>query len=43
VQGEDPPDRGSLGVIDGQPPQGIEQESDIAWRKGLLRTIGYKP
>lgn len=34
--------RGILGVIDGSIPQGIEDEEDIAWRKGFLRKIGYK-
>ncbi len=34
--------RGILGVVDGYPPKGVEQESDIAWRKDLLRKIGYK-
>jgi adenosine/AMP kinase len=34
--------RGILGVIDGAKPQGIESEADIAWRKELLRKIGYK-
>lgn len=34
--------RGILGVIDGSQPQGVEGESDIAWRKGFLRQIGYK-
>lgn len=34
--------RGILGVVDGSPPRGIEGEEDIAWRKGFLRTIGYK-
>ncbi|MEA3309532.1 MAG: adenosine-specific kinase [Chloroflexota bacterium] len=34
--------RGILGVIDGQPPRGIEDEAGISWRKDLLRTIGYK-
>jgi adenosine/AMP kinase len=34
--------RAILGVIDGFKPKGIEGEEDIAWRKGLLRTIGYK-
>ena len=34
--------RGILGVIDGFPPQGIEAEEDIVWRKGFLRMIGYK-
>jgi uncharacterized protein len=34
--------RGILGVIDGSPPKGIESQSDIEWRHGLLRKIGYK-
>lgn len=34
--------RGILGVIDGFPPQGIEAEEDVIWRKGFLRMIGYK-
>ncbi len=34
--------RGILGVIDGLTPKGIEDDSDIAWRKDLLRKIGYK-
>jgi len=34
--------RGILGVIDGFPPLGIEDEEGIAWRKGFLRMIGYK-
>jgi len=34
--------RGVLGVIDGSPPMGVEGEQDIAWRKDLLRKIGYK-
>ncbi len=34
--------RGIMGVIDGLKVQGIENEEDIAWRKGLLRKIGYK-
>jgi uncharacterized protein len=34
--------RGILGVIDGLKPKGIEAESDITWRKGFLRQIGYK-
>ena len=34
--------RGILGVIDGSSPKGIETESDVAQRKGLLRQIGYK-
>jgi len=34
--------RGVLGVIDGASPQGVEGESDVAWRKDFLRRIGYK-
>jgi uncharacterized protein len=34
--------RGILGVIDGFAPKGFEAEEDIAWRKNLLRQIGYK-
>ena len=34
--------RGIIGVIDGSPPVGVEQESDVADRHKLLRDIGYK-
>lgn len=34
--------RGVLGVIDGEPPVGIETEDDQAERKAFLRKIGYK-
>jgi adenosine/AMP kinase len=34
--------RGILGVIDGFIPKGIENKDDLAWRKKLLRDIGYK-
>ena len=34
--------RGVLGVIDGGTPLGIETEAQVAERKQLLRTIGYK-
>lgn len=34
--------RGILGVIDGLAVKGIESEEDIAARKELLRSIGYK-
>jgi uncharacterized protein len=34
--------RGLLGVIDGLPPKGVEADDDVAWRKNLLRQIGYK-
>jgi hypothetical protein len=34
--------RGIMGVVDGFSPKGVEGEKEIAWRKGLLRKIGYK-
>jgi adenosine/AMP kinase len=34
--------RGILGVIDGGPPLGVESDQDVASRKSLLRSIGYK-
>lgn len=34
--------RGVLGVVDGQRSAGIEDEKDVAERKGFLRKIGYK-
>ncbi|HYQ92013.1 MAG TPA: adenosine-specific kinase [Candidatus Competibacteraceae bacterium] len=34
--------RAILGVVDGFSPKGIEDDSGIAWRQGLLRQIGYK-
>jgi adenosine/AMP kinase len=34
--------RGVLGVIDGATPIGVEDDQGVAWRKGLLRGIGYK-
>lgn len=34
--------RGILGVIDGQSPLGVEDESAVKERKELLRRIGYK-
>ena len=34
--------RGILGVVDGFRPKGVEDEAEIAWRKNLLRQIGYK-
>jgi adenosine/AMP kinase len=34
--------RGILGVVDGFSPKGVEEVEDIAWRKDLLRKIGYK-
>ena len=37
-----PTGRGVAGVIDGEPPVGVESEQDVADRKELLRAIGYK-
>src|SRR6266487_617934 len=34
--------RGILGVIDGGKSNGVKDEAGIAWRKELLRKIGYK-
>jgi uncharacterized protein len=34
--------RGILGVVDGQPPLGVETAEDVEKRRGLLRTLGYK-
>ncbi len=34
--------RGILGVIDGFPPKGVEQEAGRAWRYDLLRKLNYK-
>jgi len=31
-----------MGVIDGGKSQGVEDATGIAWRKDLLRKIGYK-
>ena len=42
VVGETEAGRGILGVIDGGPPAGVESDDDIADRKKLLRTLGYK-
>ncbi len=40
--GETDQGRGILGVIDGFTSRGIEKETDIQARKGMLRAIGYK-
>jgi adenosine/AMP kinase len=37
-----PRGRGVVGVVDGEPPLGVESEQDIAARHDLLRAIGYK-
>ncbi len=34
--------RGILGVIDGQPPLGIETEADVSARRSFLQKIGYR-
>ncbi len=34
--------RGIVGVIDGEPPLGVETDDDVAARRELLRVIGYK-
>jgi adenosine/AMP kinase len=34
--------RGVVGVVDGQPPLGVETEDDVRDRQDLLRQIGYK-
>ena len=33
---------GIMGVIDGSAPKGVEQDSDKAARKAMLRNFGYK-
>ncbi|MGE5808284.1 MAG: adenosine-specific kinase [Nitrospirota bacterium] len=34
--------RGIIGVVDGEPPRGVETAADREQRKGFLRKIGYK-
>ncbi len=34
--------RGIVGVVDGEPPLGVEQDPDVRDRHALLRKIGYK-
>jgi len=34
--------RGIVGVVDGEPPLGVETDADVAERKELLRRFGYK-
>jgi adenosine/AMP kinase len=34
--------RAILGVVDGSKPQGVEDQTGIAWREQFLRQIGYK-
>lgn len=42
IVGETEQGRGVLGVVDGQPPLGVETAQDVAARRDLLRRIGYK-
>jgi adenosine/AMP kinase len=42
VVGETEQGRGVLGVIDGQPPLGVEGPDDVRARRELLRKFGYK-
>jgi hypothetical protein len=42
VVGETEQGRGVLGVIDGEPPLGVETDEHEAERKALLRRFGYK-
>jgi adenosine/AMP kinase len=37
-----PRGRGIVGVIDGEPPLGVETGEDVVDRRDLLRAIGYK-
>ncbi len=37
-----PRGRGIAGVIDGEPPLGVESDDDVSARRDLLRAIGYK-
>ena len=34
--------RGIIGVVDGEPPLGVEDDDDVRARLELLRTIGYR-
>ncbi len=42
IVAETPQGRGILGVVDGEPPKGVETEQDAAARVQFLRKIGYK-
>ncbi len=42
VVAESPRGRGIIGVIDGNPPKGVETAADVEARMGFLRKIGYK-
>jgi hypothetical protein len=34
--------RGVMGVLDGMTPLGVEDATEVGWRKDLLRRFGYK-
>ncbi len=42
VVAEEGDQRGILGVLDGFKPLGVEDDTEISWRKDLLRRFGYK-
>jgi hypothetical protein len=42
VVGEEGDGRAILGVVDGGSPLGVETEEDVAARRSMLRTFGYK-
>ncbi len=37
-----PRGRGIMGVVDGEPPKGVEEQQDKEWRYSFLRKVGYK-
>ena len=37
-----PRGRGVVGVVDGEPPLGVETDADVSDLRPLLRAIGYK-
>jgi adenosine/AMP kinase len=42
IMAESEQGRGVLGVIDGFTSKGVEDNTGVEWRKGLLRQFGYK-
>jgi hypothetical protein len=42
IVAESPQGRGVMGVIDGEPPVGVEKDEDKAERQAFLRSIQYK-
>ncbi|MGC1130290.1 MAG: adenosine-specific kinase [Candidatus Acidiferrales bacterium] len=34
--------RGVMGIVDGEPPKGVEGPEDVRQRRGFVRKIGYK-